>query len=139
MTAAERQRRRRAKYRDSEPVTKPAGFRDVTELEQALAAARSEIEGLRRQVGVAWRFSNLKREDAMLILRCLHPDSRKALSDEMLSHAFIAFRRLMEGNERERQAADDRRRADEAARQRNSERSKAVWAKRKATRHPPVS
>jgi hypothetical protein len=132
MTAAERQRRRRAKqYRDNEHVTKPAAFRDVTELEQALSAALREIEDLRRQIDGLWLMHRIKREDAMLILRCLHPDSRKALSDETLSRAFIAWRRFTEGKDRERQAADDQRRAAAAARQRNSERAKSGWAKRR--------
>ena len=87
----------------------------------------------------------MPRATAMLILRCLHPDSRNALSDELMAKAFVAFkeiadrltmseqaeRRKASAAEQQAQQAEWRRRREEE-RRRNRKRAKAAWAKRRA-------
>jgi hypothetical protein len=159
MSAAERQRRRRAKgkafrdtdpvtksataFRDEERVTKPAAaFRDteqVTKLERELALARDEIEALRRENELLRRAllvfpanpdkGTLRPDTVKLILRCLHPDN--SASEQMRHEAFIAFKQIADRQE-------GMRRYEEKQRQ-QAERRAAREAKRKAARDYPIS
>jgi hypothetical protein len=163
MTAAERQRRHRAGLgKKPEPQQAEAGPRpedrtsQETALKRALATANEECARLRKEnerlTALMTKGSDngtISRKTYMLILSCLHSDSRRSVSDEKLTAAFVAYEATMAGKVMsERVETEQRRRErEEAVREaewaevyargrRNfeerSRRGKAAWAKRQA-------
>jgi hypothetical protein len=158
MTAAERQRRHRANQAAKVVDTKEF---EARVREAVRNAGLPEFEVYKRKLDQEFE-QRLREEIGKLlpgghrafvthatyraILSCLHPDSRAALSEQKLTEAFVAFKRLepvlvlseqTEAGEHKREREAHERAAAYARGKREHEersrRGKAAWAKRAAS------